>query len=75
MTIERSELLVVVNWEDRIVRVFENTPEAEAALKAWEKHDTAYVNGTITDDDYREISEWMEERNVKCYTTQTEDLL
>lgn len=66
-----NELLVIVNREDSIVRVFENTPEARRALAEWETHDQLYSAGEISDDDYRNLSEWMDEKGIRAFTTES----
>jgi hypothetical protein len=65
-------LLVVVNWEDRIVRVYRNTAEARAALNAWRTLDAAYVRGEVSDTHYLSFTEYMEAADIDGYTTQTE---
>lgn len=70
--VERAELLVIINAEDHIVRVYENTEAAQIALTEWITHDRMYSNDEVSDDDYRNIDEWMTEKGIKAYTTESD---
>lgn len=67
----QPELLVIVNGEDSIVRVWENTEAARAALAEWQKHDQDYCDGILSEAEYKTIEEYMDWRGIKRYTIES----
>lgn len=68
---ERPDLFVIINAEDRIVRVYENTPATAPAYKGWLTHDQAYCDNQIPEAEYKTVEEWMDDNGIKAYTTES----
>lgn len=63
--IPNDGVIVVVNWEDYIIRVYQDSPEARHAIAEWRALDALYISDRLPEDDYRSIEEFMEERGHK----------
>ena len=76
VTVSRSALLIVdVYGDGAVLRVFDNTPSAQAALREFRQADQEFTWRPLSADaDPPQFTDFMEARGCIAYTTETVNL-